>query len=60
MIESLFNPVISLNKPVPVSIPQVKPGTFIRIHVISELSGVVVEVSLRIQGENSHLDGLFV
>lgn len=60
MVKFLFDTVVSFNKAVSVTVPQVKVGFVTRLHVVAQLPGVVKESSVRVQRKHPDLHRLSV
>lgn len=60
MVKSLLDAVISFNEAVSVTVPQVEVGFVARIHVVTQLSGVVKEGSLGVQRKDPDFHRLSV
>lgn len=60
MVQPLLHTVVSFNKAIPVSVPQVEIWIPVRLHVVPHLPAVVEESTLRVEGKTSHFHRLFV
>lgn len=61
VVQFLLHPVVPLDEAAPVPVPQVEVRTtLLRLHVVTQLPGIIEKPALRVQGEMSHLHRLFV